>query len=393
MAFFISLFLISAPVYSQENPTANAAAPSTANLLPDTGEIIDKIETFSTQKAEFETSLQDLGQAKFDESVFTSLQERFDSLQTFFIKRRLLSSWDLYRATDFKNAHKGLFGDAVSVKSRYVNFIKKFDETARLLQNKKSEFRKYLLKSAKDQALAGQLELITGILKDIENSSAELKKLREELIKKFDPHSDLLDKITKFQSQLQSEIDYFKKERFHKTESAFYESSFWAQFAPSLANETLLNIRLSFQTDRYALEIIICWLVLMGLLGSILTRIPVSPPQKNDVRLLLLTYTVFAVLDVVGLPVPIYRIMLAGVSGLAFLYCLFRQEKPFSDTLLYRFILKTMMMFFLAAVTAEFLGYHLLGVLLTNGTIKSVFVVMAAWNLRYLFLKIVNRLF
>lgn len=445
---FLFLGLLPLVTKAQETAPAKTSAPQIQETTLDTTDILDKAEEFSSSKAEFENQIVTLKKNDFSENTFEKLKERFETQQNLFIKSRLLSSWDITRATDFKNLSKELFSDTESLKKKYVDFLKKTDELKKNLGNSKILFKKYLAKIRSETDLEGQKDLLGGLIKNIDDYLGQIKTTRDDVVQKYEPNISLIDKISKFQNTVQNEIDYFKQERFHKTAPAFYETHFFAQFTSGLSGEIILNTKQACQWDletiqRHLTEMIpvlllflvllfslkklesvagadmqklplllalaIMWLMVPTLIRDplpieniffwiiaailfflLLRHIPSGANEQKDIRVLLVLYTLLSLIDIIGLPVPLYRAFIGVLGFGASLYCFRRLDSCTASSWLFRLTLQILAVLFFAAAMAELLGYHLLAVLLINGSTKSAFLIFALWNLRHYFLKIIT---
>lgn len=446
----VLMIFLSNSTLAQEMESTKPSAPNNQEVTLDATDILDKAEEFNTQKSNVENQIATLKNTDFSEATFEKLREKFETQQNLFIKKRLLSSWDLPRTSDFKNSTKELFSEAESLKNKYVDFLKKTDEIRKNLAEQKSLFKKYQEKIRNETDLEGQRKLLDQLISSIGDGSGQLRKIREESIKKYEPNIALMEKIGKFQNTIQNEIDYFKKERFHKTAAAFYENDFFPQFTMELLREISINAQLACKWDKkiirqhitqlipvlllfimlffgfsklqsstgpdtknlpillsfaiswftaptlfreaLPLEIILFYLGAALLFFLLLQRVPGGHDEQKDIRLLLVIYTLLSIIDVIGLPVPLYRMLISALGLSACYYCFRRLDKYAGSSCLFRVILQVLTALFFAATVAELLGYHLLAVLVINGSIKSAFLIFVLWHLRYYFLKIITHI-
>lgn len=443
-----AILLISFHASAQSPDSKTHATQDSAIAETQDTDIIHQIESFTTLKTDFEKQIAGLSKSGIPAEEYIRLKEDFDKQRKLFAKKRLLSSWDLTRATDFKNGAKFIFDGATDLKDSYFTLLKSAETLDKTLDEKKSLFKKHIDRLKTRPQENAQTQLLRNVLSDTNTLIQSLKKTREEATKVFEPNTLLLEKISRFQESIQNEIDYFKKERFHKTSPAFYEDLYYQKINTGLWDEIAENAssisrwdsesalrhlkmlvpafilfivltaglfrleRLSSSyhhgqslfmaaiisflfiptlvTDPMPVEIILFWMILMCLLLILVRLIPGDLSEKGDFRVLVVIYTTLSIVDVIGLPVPVYRIVLTAVSASLSYYCFKRLGNLNTAGWTSRLVLRFLAIgFFISAIT-ELLGFHLLAVLLTGGTIKSAFLIFALWNLRYYFLKIIT---
>lgn len=433
-------------VQAQTSPSPATPAP-TLESSEHPG-IIDEIEAFAAIKPDLEKQIAALAKTKITEDDFKNLETDFESKKQILKHRRLLSSWDLTRVTDFRNSTKEMVEQSETLKNRYFDFLKSADGLAKTLNEKKKIFQKHLRENASPNQAGGELQLLRNAIQDTTALLKNLKQTRDDLALVFEPHSALIEKISRFQDTIRNEIDYFKKERFHKTSPAFYERAFFEPIRHELLVETRDNLLAATQwngelfkehlkniipalvlflilfvgflklrqdsenakwqsplllafsvawllipsliSNPFPLENLFFWLVLALLLLAFIPSTPVSGTERRGFRFLIVVYTFLAIIDVIGLPVPVYRILLLPLcAGLGW-YCDKQLEEISSKGFVFRLLLQFLTVIFFASGISELFGFHLLAVLLLSGAIKSAFCVFALWSFRHYLLKLVT---
>ncbi len=116
--------------------------------------------------------------------------------------------------------------------------------------------------------------------------------------------------------------------------------------------------------------------------------------DRRGLRALIFIYGFLQVVNVIGIPHVLYRILLIVMALILASYAWREVRQKTQNLRKTRLnLMKALLALCLATIGAEFLGYHLLAVLLFHGTLQSVFAVFVAWQLRYMFVKILFSLF
>lgn len=452
--FLFLTYLFQAPYLKAQSP-APAQLPvtvgsSTSEALGSSA-VMDRIEAFNSHDDEVEAAIKNLGQLDSVRADFDGLKDKLEHSRRDFQRKSGLSSWDFRMASEFRAQTKPIFDDAEKIKSDYLAFLKDTDDRLSALSSEKEAFEAYQTRILDDSSLAAQRPAVRDAIATTLRFAMLIKKARENYTSIYQGGASVLDAADVFRKKLSKEVRYFKRAHLSKTAPAFWESEFvagltsgwwselkvswknfsqldpewlkanrpwawrflglffalmilfwrlkaresWAQVLRQpvgLASVIALAVSAAFVSQPIPAVVVVFWIVMGILLPVVVRAYPLSTKQRRDIDVVIACFTLLQIVEAFGLPLALYRILLADVALIVVLYCrrritVLKASGPGNRLL--EFVFRAVFVLAVASAISEAAGYHLLAAFLLSGTVKSGFLVFVAWNLRFVFVNMV----
>ena len=405
-------------------------------------------ESYNIEKPLFSKTVEDYSDIKSVTKTFDDMQKFLDEYRVEWQKRLKLSSWDLNSVMKFKMEMSSLFEMSKQEKQSYFDFVNKTDILVSGLKEKKSVFENFYRKAQQDETLKTQTTLMKSYVDDINNFLLEIQKLQIQYAKIYKERAKIIESMDVFGNLIDQEIDGFREMRFEKTVPAFYEDEFRSFFNES----TMQNLRESWvriitypfgelknhvfefvkfivvflglgfllaslkrsdrkrqvflkpfilafvlsligfrvwNTNNTVLGDLFFWVLLITCAQLLLGTLVRQDKDRRGLRWLIGVYGFLQLVNAVGIPQVLFRVLLVLLPMVLVIYGFIEVK---SDTQSKRKVLilmmKSLVALCFATSLAEIMGYHLLAVLLFQGTLQSVFSVFIAWQVRYVFFKL-----
>lgn len=411
-------------------------------------------EAFKIEKLEISDVINTLGDEKKVENNFDELKDLITKFSYEWRHRQWLSNWDANEVLKIRDEMQGLFDLAAYQRKSYVESVKNTEKITSTVKKAQDLFKMFRKQARSNPALKSQLGFIETAIKDTDEILATVQKNQVEYAKTYKKRSDVLDQIDVLREVIDDEVEYQQSLTFKKSHVAFYETDFlnffnegtqehinyslakfsdynWESFRqekffylPYLlfilifgfflkkvkspeGKEALFHrpfglafvvslILFRVITDDIPITIeVIFWVMLLSVFQWILKSFVRNSADRRGLRALITIYGILQIVDVIGIPTILYRVMLIGLALILGIYaylenrrCRVKKDRKTLSTLM-----KSLMTLCLATVVSQTMGYYQLSVLIFYGTLQSVFMVFAAWQLRFFFLKILFSVF
>lgn len=439
---------VSVPI---EAPAVVESAPSKEPTYS-LSESTEEIERFNRDQGAFEDKIDVLDY--LDPVRFEDLEKRLAKNRDAFLRKRGLSSWEFRTAASYKSKVAPLFRDVEKVKTDYKEFLKETDTLLADLEARKSYFLKFDETIRKDPSFAVQRTAVRETLATLDELVGVIKKAREDYSETYQAHANVLTNIAEFEKELDIEILYFKDAHLKKNAPAFFEPEFLEAFRADIPSEIRISLNNVLDIDQewvlanrhrtwhfmvtvvvlffifrrlksresfvqllkqplglaltttvviggfvvpqpILLAALFYWLLLSCLLLILVRAYPLSLKERQDINILIVCYTILQVVDLLAVPLALYRIFLIGIALSLGSYCLRRLRDIAKDIPRRRAlsaVFRILVFLFGVTIVAEVLGYHLLAAFFIRGTIKSSFLIFVVWNMRFLFIHLITSL-
>lgn len=411
-------------------------------------------ESFEMLKPQFEEQLQNYQDLEILKRKFDDLQKLLDDYRVEWRNRIELSNWDLREVTEFKSQIKSLFDFAKGERQGYYRFVKDTDTLTETVEEYKELFKKFYKKARRDPELKSQLDLMKGYVDDVGNMLVDVKKLQVQYAKIYREKSDIFENAENLENLLEQEVEYFQTNRFVKSHVAFYEEDFANHFNPGTWDTLNYSInqlkefklqefkqkRLLF-LQAFALILVMGFLLrkiqkpeegagrvfkkpfaLAATLGLILFRFVAEDitifwelafwvlliasiqwqlsafvereRDRRGLRWLISVYGILQLVDVIGIPIILFRVLTIGLALLLSLYGyveivkLRKGSTSEPQSKIFKALMQALIVLSFGTILAQILGYHLLAVLIFQGTLQSIFLIFLVWQIRFLILKL-----
>lgn len=405
-------------------------------------------ESYNFEKPQFAKTVENYSDITSVERTFDDLQKFLDEYRLEWKGRLKLSSWDLNSVMKFKMEMGSLFEMSKQEKQGYFDFVNKTDVLVASLKEKRVIFENFYRKAQQDEALRTQVPVMKNYVDDINGFLVEIQKLQLQYAKVYKEKSKIIESMEVFGNQIDDEINGFREMRFEKTVPAFYEDEFrsffneatiqslreaWARII-SYPFSTLHNRLFDFvkfalfflglgfllhslkRSDRkrpvflkpfvlaFALSLIgfrvwtqnqtvvgdlMFWFLLIACTQLLLATFVRQDADRRGLRWLICVYGFLQLVNAVGIPQVLYRVLLVFLPMLLVVYGYIevKNDKQ-SNRKALLWMMKVLIGLCFATSVAELTGYHLLAVLLFQGTLQSVFAIFIGWQVRYVFFKL-----
>lgn len=437
-----------------EPPVVVESVPDVPDKEPtySLAEATEEIERFNRDQSAFEDKIDVLDY--LDPVRFEDLEKRLAKNRDAFVRKRGLSSWEFRSAANFKTKVGALFRDAQKVKTDYKGFLKETDALLMDLEARKAYFVKFEETIRKDPTFAAERAAVRGTLVDIGELVLAIKKARENYSTTYQARANVLSDIAAFEKELDLEILYFKDAHLNKNAPAFFESEFFDAFRSGILPEIRISLNNVLDIDQdwvlanrhrawhFMLTVIVLflifrrlksresfvqllkqplglaltatvviggfvvsqpilivallyWILLATLLLILVRAYPLSLKERQDINILIVCYAILQVVDLLAVPLALYRIFLIAVALSLGYYCFKRLQDIAKDVPRSRSlaaVFRILVFLFGVTIVAEVLGYHLLAAFFIRGTIKSSFLIFVVWNMRFLFIHLITSL-
>lgn len=415
-------------------------------------EVTEEIERFNSDQGVLEDKIDVLDY--LDPVRFEDLEKRLAKNRDVFLRNRGLSSWEFRTAASFKTKGALLFRDAEKVKADYKDFLKETDELLSDLEVRRVYFVKFEEIIRKDLSFAAQRTAVRETLANLNGLVSVIKEARENYSKTYQAHTHVLTNIAEFEKELDIEILYFKDAHLKKNAPAFFEPEFFEAFQANIPSEIRISLNNVLAIDKewvranrhrawhfmvtvailflvfrrlksresfvqllkqplglaltttvviggfvvpqpILLAALFYWILLSCLLLILVRAYPLSLKERQDINILIVCYAILQLVDLLAVPLALYRLFLIGIALSLGVYCL-RRLRDISQGVLRRralsFVFRILVFLFGVTIVAEVLGYHLLAAFFIRGTIKSSFLIFVVWNMRFLFIHLITSL-
>lgn len=405
-------------------------------------------ESFNIEKPQLEKTVGEYGDFQSVERTFDDLQKLLNEYRGEWKSRLKLSNWDLNSVMKFKMAMSSVFEISKQEKQGYFDFVNKTDELISNLKAKKIIFENFYRKAQQDPALLTQTSTMKAYVDDIDNLLMQIQKQQLQYAKVYKDKSKIIESMEGFGKQIDDEINGFKEMRFQKTVPAFYEDEFRSFFNESMWQSLLLswqrltlysfenlkaNVLTYFQmivltlffgfllrvpkrsdgkrqafTKPFFLSFVIVligfrafsdtytilgescfWIALLILIQLLMGTLVRQDVDRRGMRLLVFVYGFLQIVNSVGIPHVLYRMILVLLPLVLIIYGYSEiKNNRIATRKFLSWMLQALVVLSLSASVAELMGYHLLAVLLFQGALQSVFAIFLAWQVRYVVFKL-----
>lgn len=440
--FVLSLvFLSSSPSWAQKTQPAGPSAtsnskPSAPERDPSLSDFIQRIETFNAVKEKFLSQITSQQEPEAFKEAWLKLHNDFQDFESRLQEKRALSSWNYVKLENFLVEFKKYFEELQRLKQSYLDYLKVSEGLEEELENLESTFRGSYKSIKKSELGPAQKKKVTEIFVFLKEQKQSLLSFRKEISEVYAANQALRDQISQLGQSLFAEEETFEKTLFAQSFEPLYSSGYWDMFTQKSLEEIKITWRQTFQWDQeqfagtwmYYLLVLVgfffsysfflylkkqfsfpnpplplafifssilaylfipkiplwlllaFWLSLPVFLYSLVGSYRFPEQVSRDLLKLFIAYSLVRVVELVDLPLSLYRLFLISFAVLLSVYGWLRYRKLSAESF-YEWAIKVFVglasLMFLLVALAEALGYHALALLMVYGLIKTAFLIFA----------------